>query len=155
MQLQFMQRAIEVARLGMNGGAGGPFGAVVVRDGVVLAEASNRVTSAHDPTAHAEVEAIRAACAQLGHHSLQGCEIYSSCEPCPMCLSAIYWARLDSLYFAASRSDAAEIGFDDAFIYTEIGREQHARQLRSQQVLRDEALCVMHEWRQVPPERRY
>lgn len=150
-----MERAIEVARSGMNDGFGGPFGAVIVRGGVVLAEACNRVTSAQDPTAHAEVEAIRAACAKLGHHSLRGCEIYSSCEPCPMCLSAIYWARIDALYFAATRGDAAEIGFDDALIYDELGRERASRQLRSEQGLRDQALLVMRGWSGVSLERRY
>jgi guanine deaminase len=139
----------------MAQGHGGPFGAVVVRGDQVLAEAFNQVTGSHDPTAHAEVGAIRAACRTLGTFSLAGCEIYSSCEPCPMCLSAIYWARLDRLYFAATRSDAAEIGFDDAFLYTELTLDATQRQLPSVQALRERAQQVMLPWKQMPSERRY
>ena len=114
--------AVEAGRAGMQAGRGGPFGAVIVGpDGRVIAEGCNRVTSANDPTAHAEIMAIRKACEKLDAFSLEGCEIYSSCEPCPMCLSAVYWARLDRLYFANSRDDAKAIGFDDAHIYSEIG----------------------------------
>jgi guanine deaminase len=155
MQHEYLERAIELAGIGMAQGHGGPFGAVVVRGDQILAEAFNRVTGSHDPTAHAEVGAIRTACRALGTFSLAGCEIYSSCEPCPMCLSAIYWARLDRLYFAATRSDAAEIGFDDAFLYTELTLDPTERQLPSVQALRERAQQVMLPWKQMPPERRY
>jgi guanine deaminase len=155
MQEKFLRRAIELAGIGMNAGHGGPFGALVVRGDQVLAEGVNQVTSAHDPTAHAEVSAIRSACQSLGTFSLAGCEIYSSCEPCPMCLSAIYWARLDRLHFAATRVDAAEIGFDDAFLYGEIGLLPEQRRLPSVHALRDEARGVMLPWKQMPHGRRY
>jgi guanine deaminase len=155
MQQAFMKRAIELAAIGMASGHGGPFGALVVRGDEVLAEGYNQVTSAHDPTAHAEVNAIRAACKSLETFSLAGCEIYSSCEPCPMCLSAIYWARLDRLYFAATRGDAAEIGFDDAFLYEELPLAPAERQLPSSQALREEARAAMLPWKQMPAERRY
>jgi guanine deaminase len=121
MDPRFLERAVALAARSVARG-GGPFGAVVVRGGTVIAQAANRVTASHDPTAHAEVRAIRAACRKLGTHQLDGCEIYSSCEPCPMCLGAIYWARLSAVYFAASREDAARAGFDDQFIYDEIAR---------------------------------
>jgi guanine deaminase len=155
MRHEYLERAIELAGIGMAQGHGGPFGAVVVRGDQILAEAFNQVTGSHDPTAHAEVGAIRTACRALGTFSLAGCEIYSSCEPCPMCLSAIYWARLDRLYFAATRSDAAEIGFDDAFLYTELTLDPTERQLPSVQALRERAQKVMLPWKQMPPERRY
>lgn len=155
MQERHLRRAIELAQRGMAEGFGGPFGAVVVRGDEVLAESYNQVTSGNDPTAHAEIVAIRAACRLLGDFSLSGCEIYSSCEPCPMCLGAIYWARLDGLYFAASRTDAASIGFDDEFLYTELGRELPERQLLTRQALRDEAARIMLGFKALPPTRRY
>jgi tRNA(Arg) A34 adenosine deaminase TadA len=155
MKQKFLERAIELAELGMRAGQGGPFGAVIVRGDQVLAEGQNQVTSAHDPTAHAEICAIRAACRAVSDFSLAGAEIYSSCEPCPMCLSAIYWARLDRLYFAASREDAAEIGFDDAFLYREIPLAATDRRLPSVQALRAEARAMMLPWKQIPSERRY
>jgi tRNA(Arg) A34 adenosine deaminase TadA len=139
----------------MARGFGGPFGAVVVRGEEVVAEGYNQVTSTNDPTAHAEVVAIRAACEVLGSFSLAGCEIYSSCEPCPMCLSAIYWARLEGLYFAASRSDAARIGFDDEFLYAELGRSVSLRKLVTVQALRDEAVAIMQGFDAMPAARRY
>src|SRR5919112_4847622 len=117
-----LARAIELSREHMDQGAGGPFGAVIVRDGEVLAEGWNCVTSAKDPTAHAEVTAIRRACEALGTFSLDGCEIFANCEPCPMCLAAIYWARLDRVTFASSRQDAAAIGFDDELIYADVSK---------------------------------
>lgn len=117
---RWIARAIEVATENVRDGRGGPFGAVVTRDGVLLAEGANLVTSANDPTAHAEVTAIREACRKLNAFDLEGCEIYASCEPCPMCLGAIYWARIDRVYFAADRHDAADAGFDDEFIYREM-----------------------------------
>jgi len=152
---RYLERAIALAATGMASGRGGPFGALVVRGEEVLAEGCNQVTSAFDPTAHAEMVAIRAACQRLGDFSLAGCQIYSSCEPCPMCLAAIYWARLDRLYFAASRSDAAAIGFDDELLYQELGKATAQRQLPTEQALRDEAASMMSRWREVPPARRY
>jgi guanine deaminase len=155
MQQKHLERAIELASIGMAQGHGGPFGALVVRGDQVLAEGFNQVTGLHDPTAHAEVNAIRAACKSLGGFALTGCEIYSSCEPCPMCLSAIYWARLDRLYFAATRTDAAEIGFDDAFLYAEIALSPADRRLPSEQALREQARAVMLPWSEMPSNRRY
>jgi guanine deaminase len=155
MEQKFLARAIELARLGMSQGHGGPFGALIVRGDEILAEAFNQVTGSLDPTAHAEVNAIRTACKVAGNFSLAGCEIYSSCEPCPMCLSAIYWARLDHLYFAATRTDAADIGFDDAFLYTEIALEPAQRRLPSVNAMREEARQVMLPWTQMPQARRY
>ena len=155
MDRRYLERAIELAGEGMVKGLGGPFGAVIVQGDQIVAEGQNQVTSSFDPTAHAEVVAIRGACQALGGFSLAGCQIYSSCEPCPMCLAAIYWARLDRLYFAASRSDAAQIGFDDDFLYRELGKNAAERKLPSQQALQQEAAQLMDRWRQMPAERRY
>ncbi|HEY3400736.1 MAG TPA: nucleoside deaminase [Geothrix sp.] len=143
---RFMRRAIELSRLHMEAGEGGPFGAVIVKEGEILGEGWNRVTSSHDPTAHAEVVAIRQACAKLGAFQLRGCEIYTSCEPCPMCLAAIYWARLDRVWFANGREDAAAIQFDDAWLYREVALPLEARSLPATQLLRDEALAVFQSW---------
>lgn len=131
----------------MDAGEGGPFGAVIVRDGQVVGRGWNRVTSKNDPTAHAEVEAIREACRTLNRFDLSGCEIYCSCEPCPMCLGAIYWARLDTCCFAAGRADAAAAGFDDALIYTELGRPPTERTLHFEQALRESALPLFAAWK--------
>lgn len=125
---ELMQRAIDLAIENVRNG-GGPFGAVIARNGEILAEGVNRVTANSDPTAHAEVQAIRAAAAQLGDFNLEGCDIYASCEPCPMCLGAIYWARLSHLFYAATKDDAADAGFDDAFIYRELELPQPQRHL--------------------------
>lgn len=144
---RFMRRAIELSREKMRANDGGPFGAVVVRDGRVIGEGWNRVTSAQDPTAHAEISAIRDACANAGSFSLEGAVIYSSCEPCPMCLAAIYWARISKLYYANSSDDAAAIDFDDAYLYREIVVDEAHRSLPSEQILRDEAIAVFDEWR--------
>lgn len=141
----FMQRAIALAVENVRQG-GGPFGAVIVRDGKILAEGVNRVTANHDPTAHAEVQAIRQAASLLQTFDLQGCDIYSSCEPCPMCLGAIYWAHLDHLYFAASKDDAAEAGFDDAFIYRELPLPIHERKLTTETLLEAEGKRPFDEW---------
>lgn len=143
---RFMRRAIELSRIHMEAGEGGPFGAVVVKHGEILGEGWNRVTSSHDPTAHAEVVAIRAACTRLGTFELRGCEIYTSCEPCPMCLGAIYWARLDRIWYANGRADAAAIQFNDEWLYREVALAPGARSLPAAQLLRDEALTVFRAW---------
>ncbi|MBP1771488.1 MAG: nucleoside deaminase [Holophagaceae bacterium] len=145
---RFMGRAIELSREHMETGDGGPFGAVIVKGGVVVGEGWNRVTSTHDPTAHAEVVAIRAACARLATFELRGCEIYTSCEPCPMCLAAIYWARLDRIWYANDRADAAAIQFDDAWLYREVAQPVDARSLPAIQLMREEALAVFRAWEQ-------
>ncbi len=143
---RFMQRAIELARDGIDGNEGGPFGCVVVRDGEIIGEGNNRVTSANDPTAHAEIIAIREGCKSLNSFQLDGCSIYTSCEPCPMCLGAIYWARPASVYYACTRDDAAEIGFDDRFIYEELERPNDEREMVLVNVMRDEAIEVFRSW---------
>jgi guanine deaminase len=143
---KFLREAIRLSEQKMEAGEGGPFGAVIIRKGMLIGQGWNRVTSANDPTAHAEIEAIRDACGNLGTFSLKGCEIYASCEPCPMCLAAIYWARLDTLYFAASRDDAAQAGFDDALLYEEISKPIMERKLRAEQHLHDAAQAVMKNW---------
>jgi len=142
-----MREAIRLSRDKMRCGAGGPFGAVIVRNGKIIARGWNRVTSANDPTAHAEVTAIRAACRKLKTFQLDGCELYTSCEPCPMCLSAIYWARLEKVFYANTRRDAARIQFDDNFIYGEVSRPVSRRKIPMNQMLRPEALKVFAEWK--------
>ena len=141
----FMREAIKLSAESVRSG-GGPFGAVIVRDGDIIARGENRVTVCNDPTAHAEVSAIREAAARLGTYDLSGCEIYSSCEPCPMCLGAIYWARLDKLYYAGTRADAANVGFDDAHIYEELPLDPSQRELPTQTLLREEAQRVFEAW---------
>lgn len=143
---RFMAEAIALAAANAREGHGGPFGALVVRAGQVIARGVNRVVSSHDPTAHAEVVAIREACHALGSFQLAGCEIFASCEPCPMCLAAIYWARLDRLYFAATKDDAAGAGFDDSFLYAEIARPPGARRLAAVRLLQDQAARPFEEW---------
>ncbi|MGC9386524.1 MAG: nucleoside deaminase [Hydrogenovibrio sp.] len=143
---QFMRRAIALSHDKMQAGCGGPFGAVIARNGNLIAEGYNQVTHAQDPTAHAEITAIRQACTALGTHDLSGCVIYTSCEPCPMCLSAIYWARLDRIYYANTREDAANIGFDDAFLYDEIARPLAERQLPMIRLLGREAIRPFQAW---------
>lgn len=142
----FMHRAIELSEEGMRHMAGGPFGAVIVKDGSIIAEGWNQVTSQNDPSAHAEIVAIRLACEKLGSYSLAGCDIYASTEPCPMCLGAIYWARLDHLYYANSRVEAAEIGFDDAFIYEEFTKPIDQRTIPTVRIASHEALAVFRAW---------
>ncbi|MCQ2113548.1 MAG: nucleoside deaminase [Bacteroidaceae bacterium] len=141
----FMRRAIALSKDSVLNG-GGPFGAVIVKNNEIIAEASNCVTIDNDPTAHAEVSAIRKAARQLGTFDLSGCEIYTSCEPCPMCFGAIYWAHIDKIYYANDKKDAAEIGFDDAFIYEEIERPVGNRHKPSEQILHPEALRVFRLW---------
>lgn len=143
-----MLRAIELSRKNMHAGAGGPFGAVIVKDGKIIGEGWNKVTSTNDPTAHAEVSAIRDACAQLKNFELQGAEIYTSCEPCPMCLSAIYWARISKIYYGNTRKDAANIDFDDDFLYQEIPKDLSERKVPMAQCAHAEALEVFQEWQQ-------
>jgi len=155
MSQAFMEEAIRLSIEHMRAGHGGPFGAVVVRDRLILGRGWNQVTSAKDPTAHAEIVAIREACSRLGTFRLDGCEIYASCEPCSMCLGAIYWARLDRLYFAATRDDAAAAGFEDATIYREIALPRGARKLPSIQLLRDSAVSLFAEWQAMPDRIRY
>ena len=147
---QFLREAIRLSAEKMEAGEGGPFGAVVVKDGAIVGRGWNCVTSANDPTAHAEVMAIREACSALKTFSLAGCEIYASCEPCPMCLSAIYWARLDALYFAASHEDAADAGFDDTLLYKEVSKDWNSRALDAEQHLQSEAQRVFSHWKNKP-----
>lgn len=142
----FMARAIQLSIENVLSGSGGPFGAVIVRDGNIVAEGVNRVTSTNDPTAHAEVIAIRQACGKLGFFELKGCEIYASCEPCPMCLGAIYWARLARVYVGASASDASKIGFDDSAIYRELARKHLDRSIPMVQMMREQALTAFRAW---------
>lgn len=142
----FMREAIAQALKGMQGNEGGPFGAVVVKDGVIIGRGNNRVTSTNDPTAHAEVVAIRDACARIGNFQLEDCTIYTSCEPCPMCLGAIYWARPKRIVFGCSKKDAADVHFDDDFIYQEIALPLEQRNLEIVQLLREEALAVFKAW---------
>jgi len=143
---QFMQRAIELARTGMENGVGGPFGCVIVKNGEIVGEGSNSVTSTNDPTAHAEVVAIRNACKALSSFQLDECVVYTSCEPCPMCLGALYWARPAKIFFAADRIDAADAGFDDDFIYTELDKPIPDRKIPTAAILHDEAQAVFAEW---------
>src|ERR1700719_3547247 len=140
MHNSFMARAIELSLENIHAGRGGPFAAVVVKDGKIIAEGTNCVTSTNDPTAHAEVVAIRAACKHLGNFELKGCEIYTTCEPCPMCLGAIYWARPARVYFGGTAADAAKAGFDDSFIYEEIMRPHASRKIPMVGMMREEAL---------------
>ncbi len=146
MKNEFMARAIQLAMDSVQRGQGGPFGAVVVRDATIVAESGNRVTSTNDPTAHAEILAIRQACAKLGIFELNGCDLYTSCEPCPMCMGAIYWARLARVYFASTAQDAAQIGFDDSLIYRELVLPYSARRIPAIQMMRDEALAAFEAW---------
>ncbi|NEO32671.1 MAG: nucleoside deaminase [Symploca sp. SIO3C6] len=140
-----MQEAIALSLKSINSG-GGPFGAVIVKDGEIIAKAHNQVTSTNDPTAHAEIVAIRQACKVLQTFQLTGCELYTSCEPCPMCLGAIYWARLDQVYYANTKAEAAQIGFDDQFIYEELDLPISDRQLPMSQLMRHEALIAFQAW---------
>jgi len=146
MKKKFMRQAIRLSIDMMRRGKGGPFGAIVVKGNRIVGRGSNEVTSSNDPTAHAEVVAIRDACRRLKTFVLDDCELYTSCEPCPMCLSAIYWARLKRVFYANTRKDAARIQFDDDFIYTEVSRPIAKRQLIMKPLLRDEALKAFHEW---------
>lgn len=143
---EFMQQAIDLATSKMLEGHGGPFAAIIARNGTVIAQGFNRVTSSLDPTAHAEIDAIRKACQQLQSFRLEGCEIFINCEPCPMCLAALYWAGIEKITYAATRNDAAEIGFADDLIYTEVGKEPADRTIPMRQTMRQEALASFKAW---------
>jgi guanine deaminase len=151
----FMREAIRLSFETMRSNTGGPFGAVVVKDGKIIARGFNRVLETNDPTAHAEVVAIREACKVLNDHQLPGCSIYTSCEPCPMCLAAIYWARPNKVFFGNTKKDAADIEFDDQFIYDEIERAFPERKIPMKQLLREEALKAFEEWYRKADKRRY
>ena len=151
----FMREAIKEAEAGMRGGRGGPFGCVIVRQGEIVARGSNRVTSTNDPTAHAEITAIRAACQALNTFQLDDCELYTSCEPCPMCLAAVYWARIPHLFYGNTRADAAAIGFDDDFIYQQIPLAPDQRTIAMLPLLRDEAQGAFREWQTKTDKVRY
>jgi len=150
-----MARAIQLSTENVNSGRGGPFGAVVVKDGEIVAEGVNRVTATNDPTAHAEVLAIREACKKLGRFNLAGCEIYSSCEPCPMCMGAIYWAHLARVYFASAAEDALKAGFDDSLIYRELAQPPLQRKIPMIQMMRDAALVAFRAWEDRPDKILY
>ena len=153
---KFMTRAIELAQAGVDQNLGGPFGCVIVKDGEIIGEGNNQVTSSNDPTAHAEIVAIREACGQLGSFQLEGCVLYTSCEPCPMCLGAIYWARAERIYIACNRNDAASAGFDDAFIYEELcGNDFALRKVPVSMMMRDEGLAVFRNWIEKPDKIQY
>ncbi len=152
---RFMAEAIELALRNLREGKGGPFGALVVREGAVIARGANQVVATQDPTAHAEIVAIRAACRVLGSFQLDGCEIYASCEPCPMCLAAIYWARPARLFFAAAKEDAAAAGFDDSFIHGEIAKPLEERRIPVRQLMGEEARRVLEEWSRSPSRTPY
>ena len=154
-QKKFMREAIRLSIENVQSGNGGPFGTVIVKNGNIIASGVNKVTQSNDPTAHAEIVAIRSACETLGTFQLVGCEIYCSCEPCPMCLGAIYWARPDRIYFANTREDAADINFDDNFIYNELDVSISQRKLPTTQLLRDEAQLAFKQWRESTAKTEY
>ncbi len=151
---KFMRRTLEMARENIDAG-GGPFAALLVKDGEVIAGAGNRVTSMHDPTAHAEILVIREAAQKLETHDLSGCELYASCEPCPMCLGAIYWAHVSAVYFGAGRTDAEKAGFDDHMIYRELNKEPQQRSVPMKQLPSDEAREVFTKWVRTPGKEPY
>jgi guanine deaminase len=151
----FLKRAIGLSRTGSAAGHGGPFGAVVVRNGEIIGEGFNRVTSTNDPSAHAEIVAIRQACANIGNYQLDGCIIYCSCEPCPMCLGAIYWARPSAVYFASTKMDASAAGFDDAFIYRELEVLPQNRHIPMQYLPQQEAIETFGDWMKNPDKKLY
>lgn len=151
----FLEKAIALSRKGMEGGEGGPFGCVIVKDGLIVGEGYNQVTSSNDPTAHAEVVAIRHACSRLNTHQLTGCVVYASCEPCPMCLGAIYWARPDRVIYANTKQDAAAIGFDDDFIYTEINTALQDRRIPFIHAAHANAREVFEQWKNWEGKKSY
>jgi guanine deaminase len=152
---EFMSEAVKAALKGMGNNEGGPFGCIVVKDGKIVGRGNNKVTSTNDPTAHAEVTAIRDACKNLGSFQLNGCIVYTSCEPCPMCLGAIYWARPDKVYYGSNQEDAANIGFDDAFIYKEIPLPYEERSIPFEQIGRNIALEPFNKWAEKQDKTEY
>ena len=146
----FMARAIQLSIDNVLSGQGGPFGAVIVKDGGIIAEGVNSVTTKNDPTAHAEIVAIRQACSKIGNFALRGCEIYTSCEPCPMCLGAIYWAHLGAVYFGNVAVEASSIGFDDSFIYREFSQPAGQRSIPMRQIMHEEARAAFRAWQEKP-----
>lgn len=152
---KFMRKAIQLAEKGMDSNSGGPFGAVIVKNGEIIAEGFNRVTSENDPTAHAEIIAIRNACKKLGSFQLNDCVIYTSCEPCPMCLGAIYWARPEKVFYACSREDAATVDFDDQFIYNELELKIENRKVNFENIIREEGLPVFKKWKEKTNKTEY
>jgi guanine deaminase len=155
MEKSFMSRAIQLSIDNVRQGNGGPFGAVIVKDGAIVAEGANCVTATNDATAHAEIIAIRRASAKLGSFSLRNCDIYTSCEPCPMCLGALYWAHISRIYFGNVAADASKIGFDDSFIYREFAETLASRKIPMIQMMRDEALVAFREWQEKPDKILY
>ena len=155
MNKEFLQLAIDTALDNIKSNNGGPFGAVIVKDGVLIAKSPNTVTSSNDPTAHAEINAIRLACNELKTFDLSGCEIYSSCEPCPMCLSAIYWARISKVYYAADRFDAQKAGFDDSFIYNEISLSEKDRSIYMENIMHKEGRLPFELWQETENKTKY
>ncbi|HKR30151.1 MAG TPA: nucleoside deaminase [Terriglobales bacterium] len=155
MDPNFMRRAIALSLENVRSNNGGPFGAVVVKNGQIIGEGANQVLATNDPSAHAEVVAIREACRRMTTFQLTGCEIYASCEPCPMCIGLIYWSRPERVYYANTAADAASIGFDDDFIYHELARDPQNRSLKMVQMMRDEALSAFREWDKKPDKLRY
>lgn len=153
--IKFLQLAIDLAVQGVKEGKGGPFGCVIVKDDVVIGQGSNAVTSTNDPTAHAEIVAIRDACQRLGDYQLKGCSVYASCEPCPMCLGALYWARPDKVVYAATRHEAAEAGFDDAFIYDEIGLPDAKRQIPFEHWIVVKSASAFEMWKEKRDRKKY
>lgn len=153
-KIRWMREAIRLSVENVKNN-GGPFGAVIVKDGKLVATGVNRVTDSCDPTAHAEVSAIRAACQKLHTYNLEGCEIFTSCEPCPMCLSAIYWAHIDRVYYGNTKEDAKQINFDDSFIYDELALDPSQRQLPSEPLLREEALAAFKLWAETDDKTEY
>lgn len=152
---RFMKEAIALSQKGLEQNEGGPFGCIIVKDDKIVGRGNNKVTSTNDPTAHAEIVAIRDACEHLGSFQLEGCEIYTSCEPCPMCLGAIYWARPSKIFFANTRKDAAAIDFDDSMIYEEITKEMEHRKIPIISICREEALKVFEQWKAKPDKTLY
>ncbi|MGH2736414.1 MAG: nucleoside deaminase [Actinomycetota bacterium] len=151
----FMRAAIEMSRGAVGDDLGGPFGAIVAKDGEIVGRGRNRVLGDRDPTAHAEVVAVREAAARLGTHELKGCDVYASTEPCPMCMGALYWARVERVFYATTRSDAAAIGFDDARLYDELALDPGSREMSMAQLLREEARAVLDAWADRPDRRLY
>lgn len=154
-ELEFMKHAIALSQQGIKDNEGGPFGCIIVKNNEIVGRGNNKVTSSNDPTAHAEIVAIRDACRNLQTFQLEDCEIYTSCEPCPMCLGAIYWARPKIIYFANTREDAAKIGFDDSMIYEEISRQMEHRKIPIKMLGREDALKIFEEWGNKPDKTAY